>query len=168
MYSALFKTGNRSEDDRAFKEACHLYLSEGDSVFSLISDLSNISALIYDYLDEINWAGFYLFDGQKLVLGPFQGEPACMEISLERGVCGASARERQTLIVEDVEAFPGHIACSSASRSELVVPILIGGRLLGVIDIDSPVLSRFTEEDAALIGEIASLVSLHQGWKKLS
>lgn len=160
MYSALTKTGNIREDDRAFIEACRLYIEPADSIFVHISNLSNIAGLIYDYLEDINWAGFYLFDGEKLVLGPFQGEPACTRIAIGRGVCGASARDKRTVLVEDVEKFPGHIACSSASRSELVVPLLLEGRLLGVIDIDSPKTGRFTEREAKLIEELSSFVSL--------
>lgn len=159
MFEAIAKTGNRLDDDRSFIEACRLYLEkEEGSSFLRMANLSNLAALIYDYLDDINWAGFYLFDGSQLVLGPFQGEPACTLISLKRGVCGYSARERKTVIVEDVEKFPGHIACSSKSRSELVVPIIVKGELYGVIDIDSPILNRFTEEDASLIESVAELV----------
>lgn len=159
MYTAFSKTGNIKEDDRAFIEACRLYIEDAHSVFDHISNLSNIAALIYDYLDDINWAGFYLFDGEKLVLGPFQGEPACTRILLTRGVCGAAAREKKTLVVEDVEKFPGHIACSSASKSELVVPLLLDGNLLGVIDIDSPSVGRFSDREARLLEELSSFVS---------
>ncbi len=124
------------------------------SLKSLISDvphiqanLANASALLYSELPDLNWAGFYLFDGEKLVLNSFQGKPACIEIPLSRGVCGAAARNRETVVVPDVHAFPGHIACDSASKSEIVVPLNVSGRLFGVLDIDSPLLDRFGEND---------------------
>ncbi len=166
MYTSFLKTGDREKDDKAFLEACRLYMMEESTIFSHVADLSNIAALLYDYLEDVNWAGFYLFDGGKLVLGPFQGEPACTEISLDRGVCGAAARMMRTLVVDDVESFPSHIACSSKSRSEIVVPIISEGKLLGVIDIDSPVLSRFDDRDARLIEELSSFIasSLANDW----
>ncbi len=112
-----------------------------------IANLANASALICDMLDTINWAGFYFLQGEILVLGPFQGKPACIEIPLGKGVCGTAATEDRTIVVPDVHAFPGHIACDSASRSEIVVPLHQDGRVIGVLDIDSPVPDRFTEED---------------------
>ena len=118
-----------------------------DGVPHLIANLANASALLYDSLEDINWAGFYMLQGEKLVLGPFQGKPACIEIPLGKGVCGTAAREKKTQLVRDVHAFPGHIACDCASRSEIVVPIFAGGEVTAVLDIDSPLLSRFTEED---------------------
>jgi GAF domain-containing protein len=113
----------------------------------LIANLSNASALLNQFLHDVNWVGFYLLKDNELVLGPFQGLPACVRIPLGRGVCGTSAAERKTLRIEDVHAFPGHIACDAASRSEIVIPIIKGGNLVGVLDIDSPILNRFTEED---------------------
>lgn len=114
-----------------------------------IANMANVAALIWQGLPDLNWAGFYRFDGTGLVLGPFQGKSACIRIALDRGVCGAAARTRATQRVEDVHAFPGHIACDAASRSELVVPILCGdGRLIGVLDLDSPSPGRFTPDDA--------------------
>ena len=112
-----------------------------------IANLANVSALLYETLERINWAGFYLLEGDKLVLGPFQGRPACIEIPLGRGVCGTAAAEGRTQLVPDVHRFPGHIACDSASRSEIVIPIYSGGALFGVLDIDAPVENRFTQED---------------------
>jgi GAF domain-containing protein len=112
-----------------------------------IANAANLSALVYHALDGLNWAGFYFFDGTELVVGPFQGLPACVRIALDKGVCGAAARSRQTQRVADVETFDGHIACDSASRSELVVPLLKNGELVGVFDLDSPELDRFDEED---------------------
>ena len=109
--------------------------------------LSNASALLYHGMQDVNWAGFYLFRGGRLVLGPFQGKPACIHILPGRGVCGTAAARDDVLLVEDVHAFPGHIACDSASESEIVVPLHHGGEVIGVMDLDSPVLSRFTADD---------------------
>jgi L-methionine (R)-S-oxide reductase len=112
-----------------------------------IANAANLSALAYQALPQLNWAGFYFYDGTELVLGPFQGKPACVRIPLNRGVCGAAASQRQTQLVPDVHAFPGHIACDAASRSEIVVPLVLDGRLIGVWDVDSPVPDRFDEDD---------------------
>jgi len=113
-----------------------------------IANAANLSALLWHALPDLNWCGFYLFDGTELVVGPFQGLPACIRIPLDKGVCGAAASTRQTQRVDDVSAFPGHIACDSASRSELVVPLSSGdGALVGVLDLDSPLPARFDVED---------------------
>jgi GAF domain-containing protein len=112
-----------------------------------IANAANFSALVFQSLPDLNWAGFYFYDGQELVVGPFQGKPACVRIPLDRGVCGAAARQRQTQVVPDVHAFPGHIACDAASRSEIVVPLVRQDRLVGVWDVDSPLPGRFDEED---------------------
>ena len=112
-----------------------------------IANLSNAAALLYNTLPDLNWAGFYLMESGLLVLGPFQGKPACIEIQVGRGVCGTAAAEDRTQLVYDVHQFPGHIACDSASNSEIVVPIHGDGRIVGVLDIDSPRVGRFTEED---------------------
>lgn len=112
-----------------------------------IANAANISALVMSSLPQLNWAGFYFFDGHELVLGPFQGKPACLRIALNRGVCGAAASSLQTQLVPDVHAFPGHIACDAASRSEIVVPLSHQGQLLGVWDVDSPVADRFDLDD---------------------
>ncbi len=115
-----------------------------------IANAANFSALLYHSLPQLNWAGFYLYDGRELVLGPFQGKPACIRIALGRGVCGTAAQSRQTQLVADVNAFVGHIACDAASQSEIVVPLVrADGTLFGVWDVDSPVLGRFDEEDRA-------------------
>ncbi|WP_149192987.1 GAF domain-containing protein [Bordetella pertussis] len=114
-----------------------------------IASAANFSALVYQALPDINWAGFYFHDGQELVLGPFQGKPACVRIALSRGVCGAAASQRRTQVVPDVHAFPGHIACDAASRAEIVVPLVHKGSLLGVWDVDSPLPGRFDDEDRA-------------------
>ena len=112
-----------------------------------IANLANAAALLYHTLDNLNWAGFYLLEEDVLVLGPFQGKPACIEIAPGRGVCGTAAAQDKTQLVPDVHQFPGHIACDSASNSELVVPIHADGRVVGVLDLDSPYAGRFTEED---------------------
>jgi len=111
------------------------------------ANAANLSALVYHALPELNWVGFYFFDGRELVVGPFQGLPACVRIAIGKGVCGTAAATRRTQVVPDVEAFPGHIACDSASRSEVVVPLFKGDTLIGVFDIDSPVLDRFDADD---------------------
>lgn len=114
-----------------------------------IANMANVAALIWQAIPDLNWAGFYRFDGCELVLGPFQGKAACIRIPLDKGVCGAAARLRATQRVADVQAFAGHIACDAASRSELVVPIVVADRLIGVLDLDSPHPGRFTPEDQA-------------------
>ena len=114
-----------------------------------IANMANAAALIGEYLPDLNWSGFYRLVGGELVLGPFQGKAACIRIALGAGVCGTAAATRETQLVADVHAFPGHIACDAASRSELVVPIVHDGRLLGVLDLDSPQAARFDAEDAA-------------------
>lgn len=123
-----------------------------------IAKLANASALIYQGLDRLNWAGFYFLEGGKLVLGPFQGRPACIEIPMGRGVCGTAAKLDQTQLVDDVHAFPGHIACDSASRSEIVVPLHENGIVTGVLDIDSPVENRFDEADRAGVEAFARVL----------
>lgn len=112
-----------------------------------IANAANLAALLYHALPDLNWAGFYFYDGQELVVGPFQGLPACVRIPLDKGVCGAAARTRSTQRVEDVHAFPGHIACDAASRSELVIPLVVEDALIGVLDLDSPLPARFDVED---------------------
>ena len=119
------------------------------------ANAANLSALVYHALPDLNWAGFYFFDGTELVVGPFQGHPACVRIAIGRGVCGTAAATRETQRVPDVDAFPGHIPCDSASRSELVVPLFQGERLVGVFDLDSPRLDRFDEDDQRGLEAIA-------------
>ena len=113
-----------------------------------LANAANMSALLYQVLPDLNWAGFYFVQGGELVLGPFQGKVACVRIALGRGVCGTAAARRETLVVPDVNEFPGHIACDAASRSEIVVPLIKRGRLLGVLDLDSPQVARFDEADS--------------------
>ncbi|GAB2503608.1 GAF domain-containing protein [Arenimonas alkanexedens] len=119
------------------------------------ANAANLSALVFHALPDLNWAGFYFFDGTELVVGPFQGHPACVRIALGRGVCGTAAATRQTQRIADVDAFPGHIPCDSASRSELVVPLFQGEQLIGVFDLDSPRLDRFDEDDQRGLEAIA-------------
>lgn len=131
----------------------------------LIANLSNGSALLKESLYQINWAGFYLMreqDGERqLVLGPFQGKPACVRISVGKGVCGTAAKENRTVLVKNVHEFPGHIACDSASQSEIVIPIRNQGEVIGVLDIDSPALNRFSEKDKEGLEKIAAVIESH-------
>ena len=129
-----------------------------------VANLANAAALLYHTLDGLNWAGFYLLEGDTLVLGPFQGRPACIEIPVGRGVCGAAVAEGKTQLVPDVHEFPGHIACDSASNSEIVVPIHVGSEIVGVLDLDSPHIGRFTEEDRAGLEEFARILAA-EGWQ---
>ena len=131
-------------------------LTEG--VPHVISNLANASALIWQNLDNLNWAGFYLLEGDKLVLGPFQGKPACIEIPVGRGVCGTAIAKDETILVPDVHEFPGHIACDEASRSEIVVPIHKDGALFGVLDIDAPIPCRFDEADRTGLETITKIL----------
>ena len=135
-------------DQRAFyerlaEELAALLAGERDR----IANAANTAALLFQRLDDVNWAGFYFRQGDQLVLGPFQGKPACVRIELGKGVCGTAAARRETIVVPDVHNFPGHIACDAASQSEVVVPIKHGDRVIGVLDIDSPVLRRFDAVD---------------------
>lgn len=123
-----------------------------------VANMANASALIFDMMEDLNWAGFYIMKDGKLVLGPFQGKPACIEIPLGSGVCGTAAAEDRTLVVPNVHEFEGHIACDCASNSEIVVPLHRDGRVIGVLDIDSPVFSRFDESDKAGLEEFARIL----------
>ena len=124
----------------------------------LVANLANVSAVIWQEMERINWAGFYLMEGGSLVLGPFQGKPACIEIPVGKGVCGTAVAERKTQLVEDVHQFPGHIACDCASNSEIVVPMYKNGEVFGVLDIDSPYYARFSEEDQAGMEELVRVL----------
>ena len=130
-----------------------LYKEDG-----LITNLSNASALLKEYLDDINWVGFYLMRDGELRLGPFQGKTACVRIKVGKGVCGTAVSENKTQLVDDVHAFPGHIACDCASNSEIVVPIRVNNEIVGVLDIDSPIFSRFSEEDRVNLEESVSII----------
>ena len=132
-----------------------------------LANLANAAALLYQALPHINWSGFYLMRGPELVLGPFQGRPACVRIPLGRGVCGTAAVRRQTIVVPDVDAFPGHIACDAASRSEIVVPLVDGEDLVGLLDVDAPERSRFDEEDRAGLERFAAVLVPRVSWASL-
>ena len=150
-------TGSKRELYAELLQSVHALL-QGER--DLVANAANVSALLFDALPDLNWAGFYFMKGGELVLGPFQGKPACVRIALGRGVCGTAAQARRTLVVPDVHAFPGHIACDSASNSEVVVPVVHAGRVAGVLDLDSPVKGRFDEEDArGLEGIVSAFVA---------
>ena len=127
-----------------------------DGERDLIANAANTAALLYQHLDAVNWAGFYFRRGDELVLGPFQGRPACVRIGWAKGVCGRAAQQRATLVVADVHAFPGHIACDAASRSEVVVPLWSEETVVGVLDIDSPVVNRFTTADGQWLEKVVA------------
>ena len=134
-------------------------LMAGES--DLIANTANMAAVIYHGLPNLNWAGFYLMKDGELVLGPFQGKPACIRITVGKGVCGTAAETRSTQVVPDVHAFPGHIACDAASRSELVVPLLVGDRVIGVLDLDSPFPNRFDNHDREGCEKLVSILLRH-------
>ena len=155
-------TSKREHYEDLAQQARGLLAGEHD----LIANAANFGALIYHSLPEVNWAGFYLYDGNELVVGPFQGKPACVRIALGRGVCGTAAQTRVTQVVRDVHEFPGHIACDSASQSEIVVPLVAAdGTLIGVWDVDSPLVARFDEEDAKGM-EALCQVFVELGWSR--
>ena len=152
MFTASTLSGSKPEQyAQLLEQARGLLYGEHDR----IANAANLSALVYHSLPDLNWVGFYFYDGAELVVGPFQGLPACVRIPLHKGVCGAAASTRQTQRVEDVHAFPGHIACDAASRSELVVPLVHNGELVGVFDLDSPLPGRFDADDQQGLEAIA-------------
>ena len=138
-----------------------------DGEHDLTANAANLAALIFHTLPDLNWAGFYWMKGGELVLGPFQGKPACVRIALGKGVCGTAAQRRETLVVPDVNAFPGHIACDAASRSEIVVPIIVNGVLRGVLDVDAPETNRFDAEDRAGLEAFVAKLSPRIDWARL-
>ena len=154
MFVANTLTGSKSEQySQLLSQAQGLIHGEKN----LIANAANLSALLFNALPDLNWAGFYLFDGTELVVGPFQGLPACIRIPLGKGVCGTAALSRETQVVYDVHEFPGHIACDAASQSEIVIPLISSaGELIGVLDIDSPVVGRFDDEDRVGLEAIAA------------
>ena len=159
MFNVEMYKGSRQENYELVKKQLQALL-HGET--NQIANLSNTSALLNQFLDRINWVGFYLMDeNNELVLGPFQGLPACVRIPLGKGVCGTSAKNRETIRVEDVHQFPGHIACDAASNSEIVIPLMKDGKLLGVLDIDSPEKNRFDELDQLQLEEITAIVVNH-------
>lgn len=154
MFASSSLTGSKPEQyAQLLAQARALVDGEPDR----IANAANLAALVYHALPRLNWVGFYLYDGKELVVGPFQGLPACVRIPLHKGVCGAAASSGQTQRIDDVEAFPGHIACDAASRSELVVPLLRDGALIGVFDLDSPDLARFDADDQHGLEAIAQV-----------
>lgn len=156
------------EDKSELYELLHNQLKAllEDETF-LIPNLSNASALLAGALSNINWAGFYLMNKNELLLGPFQGKPACIHIPIGKGVCGTAAAECRTQLVPDVHEFPGHIACDSASRSEIVVPMCLNGKLVGVLDIDSPVKERFDKQDQDGLEEFARILTNGINWNQV-
>lgn len=146
----------KSEIYHDLREAA-LAITSGES--DGVANMANIAALIWQFLPDLNWAGFYRTVGDELVLGPFVGKPACIRIPFGRGVCGTAAASAATQLVADVHAFPGHIACDGASASELVVPVVVDGRVVAVIDLDSPIKARFDEDDAAGIEALAAAIA---------
>jgi L-methionine (R)-S-oxide reductase len=134
---------------------------------NFVANAANTSALLFDRLPDVNWAGFYIAEGDELVLGPFQGKPACVRIRMGNGVCGAAAAQRKTIVVPNVDAFPGHIVCDAASKSEIVTPLLNWGRLVGVLDIDSASLNRFDDEDKEGIESVAAVFLASQATNDL-
>lgn len=140
------------EDLKDFAQG--LFFEEKD----LIANMANLSSLLYNIMEDVNWVGFYIYKEEQLVLGPFHGKPACIRIAMGKGVCGSAASSRETQLVKNVHAFPGHIACDGDTNSEIVVPLIQQGNLVGVLDIDSPILERFDEEDQQYLEEIARLL----------
>lgn len=154
MFESQALSGSKPEQYRTLEaQARALLHGERDR----IANAANLSALVFHALPALNWVGFYFWDGRELVVGPFQGRPACVRIAMGRGVCGTAAQTQQTQRVADVDAFPGHIPCDSASRSELVVPLVAGGQLVGVFDIDSPEPDRFDSDDQRGLEAIAAV-----------
>ena len=158
--SSLTKTGRYEEMARSLES-----LLDGES--DALANLSNAAALLAQSLDRINWCGFYLLRGSELVLGPFQGKPACVRIPVGKGMCGNAAARLETLVVPDVNRFPGHIACDPASRSEIVVPILENGVLRGVLDVDAPEPARFDEEDRNGLERFVAVLIPRVAWGRL-
>lgn len=156
MFHTKDYSGPRAEQQTAVLSQLRALIHDEPNT---IANLANASALLNFYLEDINWVGFYLYDGKELVLGPFQGLPACIRIPMGRGVCGTSAERRETLRIQDVHAFPGHIACDAASNSEIVIPIVKDDKLLGVLDIDSPLQGRFDEEDQQFLEHFVDILT---------
>lgn len=152
----MFAVSARSDSPAVFDElaAQSRALLEGER--DPVANAANLSALIFATVPDLNWAGFYWMKGGELVLGPFQGKPACVRIAVGKGVCGTAVAERRTIVVPDVHAFPGHIACDSASNSEVVVPVMKAGRVLGVLDLDSPSKGRFSDADARALEAVVA------------
>lgn len=148
MFQSQAYTGTKKENYQLVAKQLSA-LIEGEK--NMIANLSNAAALLSYFLDQVNWVGFYLVDGDELILGPFQGLPACVRIPIGKGVCGTAALRRTTINVADVHQFPGHIACDAASQSEIVIPLVKEDRIIGVLDIDSPIKNRFDDTDAEML-----------------
>lgn len=157
MYA--FETDNAGSKPALYDEIAKAAFALVDSEPDSIANMANVAALLWQYLPDLNWAGFYRMVDGELVLGPFQGKAACIRIPVGKGVCGAAAAKRETQLVEDVHAFPGHIACDADSRSELVVPVIRNGEVVAVLDLDSPLPARFDSEDAAGVEALVALLS---------
>ncbi len=154
MFTSNPLSGNKAEQYQQLIAQCEA-LMHGER--HRVANAANLCALMFNSLSEVNWLGFYFLEQGELIVGPFQGLPACVRIALGNGVCGTAAATRETQLVPDVHAFPGHIACDSASQSEIVVPLIKNGELIGVLDVDSPVLDRFDDTDKAAFEQIAKL-----------
>lgn len=158
MFAKTAYAGNRQQQYEMLSKQLDALLTGEPNV---MANLSNASALLNQFFDRINWVGFYMMDGNELVLGPFQGLPACIRIPVGRGVCGSTVTKKETIIVPDVHAFPGHIACDAASQSEIVVPLIKNGEVFGVLDIDSPEKNRFQKEDQQGLEHFVSILMKH-------
>jgi len=143
-----------------------LFFAKGlmDGERDMIANLSNVSSLLYNTMENVNWSGFYLYKEEQLVLGPFQGKPACIRIQLGKGVCGTAVSHKETQLVKDVHDFPGHIACDGETNSEIVIPIIIKDKVVGVLDIDSPILNRFDDEDVRYLETLVEYIKEACEW----
>lgn len=150
--------------DLLIKQLPHVL--EGET--NVITNFANFSSLLFNSMSDVNWVGFYIFTGKELLLGPFQGKPACVRLQIGKGVCGTSFSQNKTIIVQDVDKFPGHIACDADSKSEIVIPIVKNEKLYGVLDIDSPNLSRFDENDSKYLEILLNLLVEHSDIEELS
>ena len=158
MFTKLNYSGSIIEQYETLAKQLDALLSGEDDI---IANLSNASAVLNQFLDDINWVGFYIMKGDTLVLGPFQGLPACVRIPVGRGVCGTAVSEKKTMLVADVHEFPGHIACDAASQSEIVIPLIKNGQVIGVLDIDSPNKNRFRTEDQEGLEHFTAVLLKH-------
>lgn len=163
----MFELGNLADDkETRYKEMKKqlTYLLEGET--NPIANLANTASLLYHYLGDVNWTGFYLMRQNELVLGPFMGKPACVRIAVGKGVCGTAVATNETQLVEDVHQFPGHIACDASSRSEIVIPLVVNTQTIGVLDIDSPSIGRFNHEDKMHLEDIVQILIKACKWEK--
>ena len=156
----MFQLSTREghDPDNMYREIIDLVSAVTDGEQDLIANLANTASVLYHMLPDVNWAGFYLLKDNELVLGPFHGKPACIRIAIGRGVCGTSARDMRTVVVDNVHEYPGHIACDAQSASEIVVPMVDGGILVGVLDVDSPLVSRFGDIDRQYLEQLVQLL----------